>query len=269
MELVGESLKKSRIDQKIEIDQVVKDLHISLEMLSKIESDDFQDDDNLTYVVGYVRTYASYLELDADEVIKYFRKQISLLNREEEKIISKPINSKNYIYKFSNYGLSSIAFIVICLGFYFFFVDNNNLQSPITPDLPDNFESQIEEFEVKVALENLDLNSNEDNKENLFIREDQVVASIPSEDNLNKYYLIKLKFVEPTWIQVRDIENKVIISKLMKIQEEYIYQSNNQYSITTGNAGNILVYINKELRGKLGKKGEVKDSFFISSEFKD
>ena len=144
---------------------------------------------------------------------------------------------------------------------------DNNTQTPITPDLPDNFQSQIEEFEVKVALENLDSNSNKNNKENLFIKEGQVVASIPSEDNLIKHDLIKLKFVEPTWIQVRDIENKVIISKLMEIQEEYIYQSNNKYTITTGNAGNILVYVNEVLRGKLGKKGEVKDSFFISSEF--
>ena len=53
--------------------------------------------------------------------------------------------------------------------------------------------------------------------------------------------------------------------------ERYSFQLNvpitNKYTITTGNAGNILVYVNEVLRGKLGKKGEVKDSFFISSEF--
>ena len=159
MELVGESLKKSRIDQKIEIDQVAKDLNISLDMLSKIESDDFQDDNNLTYIVGHVRTYASYLELDADEVVKYFRKQIAHLNKEEEKIISKPINQKNYINKYSKYKLSSFAFITICLGFYLFFLDNNNSQTPITPDLPDNFQSKIEEYEVKIdqGLKDIDL----------------------------------------------------------------------------------------------------------------
>ena len=269
MVFVGEILKKSRLDQKIEIDQIVKDLNISTDLLIKIESDFFEDNNDLTYLVGHIRSYASYLELDADEVVKYFKKQIAYLNKEEEKIISKPINQKKYINNYSKYKLSSFAFISICLGFYLFFLDNNNSQTPITPDLPDNFQSKIEEYEVKIALENLDSNFEENEKENFFERKDQVIASIPLEEDLIAHDLIKLKFIDSTWLQVRDIENKVIISKLMPIEEEYIYQSNNQYSITTGNAGNILVYINDELRGKLGKKGEVKDSFFISSEFND
>ena len=35
----------------------------------------------------------------------------------------------------------------------------------------------------------------------------------------------------------------------------------------TGNAGNILVLINGNIRGKVGKKGEVIDSLVINSDF--
>ena len=38
-------------------------------------------------------------------------------------------------------------------------------------------------------------------------------------------------------------------------------------NLTTGNAGNILVLINGNAKGKVGKKGEVIDSLVISSDF--
>ena len=37
--------------------------------------------------------------------------------------------------------------------------------------------------------------------------------------------------------------------------------------LTTSNAGNIIVEINGEIRGKIGKLGEIKDSFFIDNKF--
>ena len=53
----------------------------------------------------------------------------------------------------------------------------------------------------------------------------------------------------------------------MNKDEEYSYSVADNFSLTTGNAGNILVLINGNTRGKIGKKGEVLDSFVISSDF--
>ena len=38
---------------------------------------------------------------------------------------------------------------------------------------------------------------------------------------------------------------------------------NLNYNVTSGNAGNILVLINKDVRGKVGDYGEVVDSIII------
>ena len=53
----------------------------------------------------------------------------------------------------------------------------------------------------------------------------------------------------------------------MNNEEEYSYSVTDYFSLTTGNAGNILVLINGDARGKIGKKGEVIDSLVISSDF--
>ena len=83
----------------------------------------------------------------------------------------------------------------------------------------------------------------------------------------DKEIFITLSFLKSTWIQIRDNEDKIIFSKLMNPSEEYSYSVNDNYYITTGNAGNIIVSIDGKVRGKIGKFGEVKESFFVGSEF--
>ena len=53
----------------------------------------------------------------------------------------------------------------------------------------------------------------------------------------------------------------------MNKDEEHLYSVADNFALTTGNAGNILVLINGKARGKVGKSGEVIDSLVISSDF--
>ena len=67
--------------------------------------------------------------------------------------------------------------------------------------------------------------------------------------------MVICKLVNPTWLQLRDKSNNIIISKLMDKDEEFSYDLILNYRITAGNAGNILVIINSDVRGKIGKYG--------------
>ena len=53
----------------------------------------------------------------------------------------------------------------------------------------------------------------------------------------------------------------------MNKSDEYSYDLETNYSITSGNAGHIMVLINQKVRGKLGKKGQVVDSLVIYKDF--
>ena len=53
----------------------------------------------------------------------------------------------------------------------------------------------------------------------------------------------------------------------MNKNDEYSYDVDFNYSITSGNAGHIMVLIDQTVRGKIGKKGEVVDSFVLNKEF--
>ena len=53
----------------------------------------------------------------------------------------------------------------------------------------------------------------------------------------------------------------------MTQNDEYTYDLNLKYFLTAGNAGNILVVIDNDIRGKIGEYGDVVDSIVIDSNF--
>ena len=62
---------------------------------------------------------------------------------------------------------------------------------------------------------------------------------------LNKCYIvIILKFLNPTWIQLRDKSDQIVFSRLMNKNDEYIYNTFDNYTLTAGNAGNIIILLN-------------------------
>ncbi len=70
---VGALLRASRIRCGEELAQVADALRIRLAYLAAIEDGRFNDLPGATYTLGFVRTYASHLGLDVDEVIRRLR----------------------------------------------------------------------------------------------------------------------------------------------------------------------------------------------------
>ena len=151
----------------------------------------------------------------------------------------------------------------------------------ILPDPSESLQSEIEEIEIQSTLKNSNkinlidsvneiltsTSINIDFNDNLFVNESSVVASISDNKPVESDNIITLKFLNPTWIQLRNKQNQIVFSKLMSSDEEYLYSVADNFTLTTGNAGNILVLINGKTRGKAGKKGEVIDSMVINSDF--
>ena len=90
---------------------------------------------------------------------------------------------------------------------------------------------------------------------------------IDIENDVDVTTVATLKMLNPTWLQLRDESNNIILSKLMDKDEEFSYELKLNYNITAGNAGNILVLIDGEVRGKIGKFGDILDSFVLFKDF--
>jgi len=265
MKNVGEYLKNSRTEKKIEISTIVEALNISRDVVSNIENDNFATHLDKVYLTGHVRAYAKYLNLNENEIVKQFKAQTTFVEKNLVENLPKPLEKDNLF--FASKGIAFFSMILVISGFYFFFIRSNDLQHEysLIPDLPENLQSEVEEVEMELALEKINKKKSKDSFE---VSESSVIASLPTADEIsNEKTKITLKFLNSTWIQLRNQNDEIVFSKLMNKNNEYAYSTLDNYVLTVGNAGNIVVVINGESRGKAGKSGEVIESLIISSDF--
>jgi len=279
MELVGEYLKSIRIKKKIRLKSVSDELKISVNILQNIERDYFLKYLDHVFLVGHIRSYAKYLNLDHNEIIQNFRTQAPCYEANLNTEVSKPIeiNKSFSIPKI----LSYFSVIIFTSGFYFLFIKTNDFQSEyaMTPDVPENLISNLEKIEMNISLSKIANKKNQDlvtikqqkiieNQYEVYHNSTSVIASLSNEQDLKELNEnITLKFLNPTWIQLRNEKDDIIFSKLMDKGEEYSYKIFDKYTLTAGNAGNIIVSFDNIIIGKAGKAGEVIDSLVVNKYF--
>ncbi len=281
METVGESFKRARKSQKIDLNTVSQDLKISESLLGDIENNQFPSYINVTFLIGHIRSYAKYLNLDEKLLIENFKIQISFDGNNLNNEMHKP---NTPVIQFSFFkALSFVSIIAISSSFYFLFIPSNDLQPEyaMTPNIPEDLESTLEEIEMKLSLEKKLIVDAMDNTSQIIADSSQIIenkdalisstsaiASLPISNDKNLAdKIVTLKFLNPTWVQLRDSKNNVIISKLMSKKDEFSFKISENLNLTTGNAGNIIILVDGVVKGKVGKIGEVIDSLIIDNRF--
>ena len=260
MKTVGQILSIGRKSKNLSINDISIELKISKTIITDLENDNIKKNSDIIFNIGHLRSYANFLELDTDTIIEKFKDEISFNNIKEKKNITPIVH--NTFFKIEKFFATSLI-IIIFSSFYFLFVyqDENEINFALVPDIPESLEPIVE----KANTFNDNLHQNSDiNKSNL-INNSSAIASIELDEVVST--IATLKMLNPTWLQLRDKSNHIILSKLMDKDEEFSYELKLNYNITAGNAGNILVLINGDVRGKIGKYGDILDSFVLYKDF--
>jgi cytoskeleton protein RodZ len=79
---VGEILRQKRESFRQDLPTVAAQLHIRLAYLKAIEEGRFKDLPGMTYASGFVRSYADYLGLDGEEMVRLFHEEVAGVNRQ-------------------------------------------------------------------------------------------------------------------------------------------------------------------------------------------
>ncbi len=259
MKTVGQILLTARNFKNLSISDIAIELKISKSIIIDLENDNIKNNSDIIFIIGHLRSYLNFLELDTDTIIQKFKDELSFNIKEEKKNIT-PIVENNF-FKIEKFFAASII-LIIFTSFYFLFVDQNDneINFALIPDIPESLEPIVEKANT---FDNLSQSS--DIKKSDLINNSSAIASIESDDKVTT--VATLKILNPTWLQLRDEENNIVLSKLMDKDEEFSYKLKLNYNITAGNAGNILVLIDNEVRGKIGKYGDIIDSFVLYKDF--
>jgi cytoskeletal protein RodZ len=81
---VGDILHKERVTRRITLETIAKDLKLNIQYIKAIESNNFKELPADPYVRVYLRSIATYLMLDPDEILKKFFKDRGVPAEETE-----------------------------------------------------------------------------------------------------------------------------------------------------------------------------------------
>ncbi len=76
MESIGAKLENARQTKGVSVEQAARDTHIAKRYLQALETEEFDEFPGEVYVLGFLRSYAAYLDLDADELVTLYHNKL-------------------------------------------------------------------------------------------------------------------------------------------------------------------------------------------------
>ena len=77
---------------------------------------------------------------------------------------------------------------------------------------------------------------------------------------------IYIEASEDSWIEIQNINSKVLVSKIIKKNEKIKLAYEKDLILVTGNAGGIIIKIDNNIINKIGESGEVKRNISLNLE---
>ncbi len=133
-ETVGMLLREKRESFRQDLNTVAGQLHIRLAYLKAIEDGRFKDLPGLTYASGFVRSYADYLGLDGEEMVRRFREEIAGMDRHVQ-LIFPSLATEGKIPGGAVLLLSAFL-AVMAYGVWYYLADRQKSMLDLVPAVP-------------------------------------------------------------------------------------------------------------------------------------
>jgi len=133
-ETVGDLLRRARDGKGQTLEAVASKLRIRAGYLKAIEDGRFHDLPGLTYAVGFVRTYAEHLGLDAEDVVRRFRDEVAEL-KSQTQLIFPVVAAEGKIPRGAILLLSAVL-AAIAYGGWYYLSEREQSALDLIPELP-------------------------------------------------------------------------------------------------------------------------------------
>ncbi len=262
---IGKLLKKTRLSKKLTVREVSKHLNIRVVYLDALEKGDFDAIGAPVYLFGFLRTYATFLGIDASDLQGQYLKETGILKQpnslpDTESKTDCHLSLSNPFPSISIIFISLSILVVLLLAWYFY--NPFSAKEPIVKEKA-SLASLTEEKSAPSPIEKAP------NKASVPVHNTE--ESLPESEGSSKKSISDqkaadllqpsppfLKASEEVWIAFEDEENKRIFSKTMQ-PEQLIAVPKQAIFLVVGNAGGVALYPTASLDEsiRLGKRGEV------------
>lgn len=266
---VGALFKEARENRHLTILQASQELHIRQLYIQAIESGSLSALPGHVYKIGFIKTYARFLNLDSNQILKDLSLQEDITPDYSSFNYSVPVEHQ----KHPNLKIVLAATTLLFIGGVVLYVTNNKSHIPddIIPTLYTDLTltpAQTEETTLaasvtnQIAPEDKDLVSDELNANTSFepnsAKPAHETASDPEGSSaLSQNEAVTIVATKDAWVQVVDETGKAIFVRLMRSGESYTIPSAGQFWLNTGNSAGVKLVLDGKSTPALGEDGKV------------
>ncbi len=267
-ETVGEILAHVRTQKKLKLDYIAQKLRIKEIYLDALEQGHYYAFPGLVYGVGFLRTYATFLGLDANELVDRFYQETSDM---QPKTMDMPQADNTNALPSTGCILKALGVLVVL--YVGWLIARSFLAAPETPvTLPEAVQETITDI-TPVTTEAVTAPVQ---AEEITAPKTKVVEPKPQPKEKRKPINYGLKtparvsFVatDEVWIEVKDSDaDRVLLSKVLHKDDRYNPAADAEgLVLKTANAGAIAVYVDGKFIKTLGRNGVIKSGILMNAD---
>jgi len=226
---IGAELKARREGRGLTIGHASKQTHIKARYIQAIEAMQPDALPSLGYVLGFVRTYAGYLDMDGEIAVKRYKEDVAapkLLGWRERAIL---IPRREIKLPRGLISAMSVMLCAICVAMWF------QNQRIVTDTAPDALKFANQQNITAVS-----------GHQNAGLDMIEIPLVLPN--------VLTVKAIGPSWVQVKDPSGKVLISRIMVTGETWKTDKSANVTLSARDGGALELYRGEELIGPLGPR---------------
>lgn len=246
VEDVGTILKSGRLKSKKSLEEISSELCIRKIYLTALEEGDYETLPPIPYGVGYVRTYARYLGLSPERVVKLYKaaSQTEETVQEEDKTPEPEVNKSNKWHIII--GILALALIY---GVW-------SLRNSKSDDVVITEEVITDTTELEYEAKEEDVQESAEKTENITEGDEQIKepkTDGAEEEKTNEEEKaedinvpekgIYMVFTGETWVELKD-KNKVYVQRVFHNGDKREIEYKSNLFISVGRPQNMKLYIN-------------------------
>ncbi len=245
----GERLRDARHKLNLTLEQAAERTRVRADYLEALETMDPRGLPARAYAIGYLRTYASFLALDAGGVVDQFKREVDTETGRAQP--SAAAKTREPI-KLPRGAFGALLILAAVAGAAWWYSEEfaggaalTNMPSP--PDAaPDWARADFETGRVAVSV-------------------DEIWSGLPLGEAAAASGQVVMRAIMPTWLEVRDASGRILFSRELAIGEVYRALEPG-LTVSAANAGAIELVRDGETVGLLGNAGIAVENLPVMAE---
>ena len=216
---IGEDLRCAREGKNLSIDDVAQSLNLQASYITAIEALDRDNLPSIGYALGYVRAYANLVGLDGTDAVNRFKADSEV--PENLGMRDRPHFVPQRKIKLPRGFVPALSVLGCAAMLAFWYGTHTNVQAA-----PGS----------SIALSDPALPA------------PTIATPLPVN-------VLTVKAIAPSWVQVKDAQGQVVISRILTIGDSYQTETEARMTLSARDGGALELYAGDERLGLLGEKG--------------